>query len=188
MKKLFAMLVLVLSASCFAFDGARIKAEWTEEDLSTHTAGGTCFAISEERLLTAYHTVDKGKIYVETEDGWMRAKIIAHDPVIDVALIETNKKHGLKVLQLGDFPPVVLSASLRGAPIVDFDGEMSEICIKVKCAPGCSGGPIVSEGKVIGMLTRVMDLKDAKELTYGIGLCVPVNTLREFLRQNKMAL
>ena len=186
MKTLLAFVFALFCSSVFAIDGARITAKYTSENEEQRTAWGTCFAISENQVLTAYHTVTRGTLLVETDAGWIKAKIIRFDKDVDICLIETAVPHGLKVFAIHQQGGINVSGSLKGDPIEDKVGFLDEVRIRVRCAPGVSGGPIVENNKIIGMMIMATDPIDGEKDMYGTAICISASRITEFLNRKKV--
>lgn len=185
MRLLIALLFISISSS--AADATRIKAERTVgsgiKEVTT-TARGTCFAISKDIVVTAYHTVNEGQIFIETERGWMKGRILKFDEKLDICLIE-SKDHGLPILELEiKNDSVNMTASALGAPVESHDGDVKLIRFNIRCAPANSGAPVISEGKVVAMLIAVDDPIDIPNKIYGTAVCVPASKIIKMMSKS----
>lgn len=172
--------------------------------------GGTGFIVSSDGLiLTNKHVVadDAAEYTVVTNDGKQYvAKVLAQDPVNDLALIQIEAK-GLPTVTLGDsdkiaigqtvvaignslaqFPNTVTKGVVSGlgrrVTAGDNRGlsEVIEGAIQTDAAinPGNSGGPLVNlKGEVIGINTAV---SQAGQL---IGFAIPVNEAKRAITSVK---
>jgi len=136
-------------------------------------------------ILTNAHVARAPDLEIELWDGRiLQGEVRSKDPRRDLAAVQV-KATGLDAAPLGD------SDTLRTGELViavgnplGFAGALSTgtihsrsggwIRAAVQLAPGNSGGPLANaRGEVIGINTAIMN---------GLGLAVPVNTAREFLR------
>ena len=178
---------------------------------SQEVGGGTGFIISSDGLiLTNKHVVDiQGADYtVLTNDGQKYpAKILATDPVQDIAVLKIDKNN-LPVVNLGDsdnlqigqsviaignalgeFRNTVsvgvisgLSRSITASTDLGSQPEELENVIQTDAAinPGNSGGPLLNlSGQVIGINVAVA--QDAQN----IGFALPINIAKKDIQQVK---
>lgn len=172
--------------------------------------GGTGFIISSDgMILTNKHVVaDATAEYsvVTLDNKNYPAKILAADPILDVALIKIEAKN-LPVVTLGDSGKIqigqtviaigntlseyrntvtkgVISGVNRRVVAGDgqFGTEVIEQAIQIDAAinPGNSGGPLVNlRGEVIGMNTAVSNQGQS------IGFAIPINVAKPVIESVK---
>ena len=168
--------------------------------------GGSGFFVSSDGLIvTNKHVVDKKNVEytVFTNDGKKHnAKVIARDPVLDIALIKINPPtgEGFPFLTLGNSDPLqvgqsviaignalgefrntvsvgVISGLARSITAGDNSGkaEVLDHVIQTDAAinPGNSGGPLLDlKGKVIGVNVAVA------QGSQNIGFALPINSVK----------
>ncbi len=173
--------------------------------------GGTGFIISSDGLiLTNKHVVEdeQAEYTVLTNDGQKyTAKVLARDPVQDVAVIKIEKSN-LPVLKLGDSDNLEIGQTVIaiGNALAEFRNTVSvgvisglkrsvtasagyglaaeqlEGVIQTDAAinPGNSGGPLLNlKGEVIGINVAVA------QNAQGIGFALPVNQAKKDIDQVK---
>ena len=174
-----SLLLLGLCLNCVALDAARLRCELEPG----HFIWGTCFAVSEDMLLTACHTLtNANSVLVETEHGWEEASIEDADLKNDIALLK-RKRHGLRPLVLADHK-VTLIASNLGQRVEQLAGSVQRLIVEVRCAGGCSGAPVVVDGKVVGMAVACVGLPD-KDGYHEFCSCVPARDLLKFWEKHR---
>ena len=176
---------------------------WTKAPPSE--VSGTGFVIDGDRILTNAHVVEfASQIFVQPPNSAdkLRAEVVGISQGIDLAVIELRKekdrerfhaKH--KPLPLRDELPAIGSTvqavgyPLGGEQLSITEGVVSRIeytgyyqntaglRIQVDAAlnPGNSGGPVVMNGQVIGVVFSGMDAAE------NIGYVIPVEEVRAFL-------
>ena len=136
-------------------------------------------------ILTNAHVARAAELEVELWDGrCLRAQVTSRDTRRDLAALRVEAA-ALEAATLGD------SSAVRPGELViavgnplGFAGALSTgtihstadgwIRVGVQLAPGNSGGPLANaRGEVIGINTAILN---------GLGLAVPSNTARDFLR------
>jgi serine protease Do len=201
----------------FPFGGQEfILPKMKKEKEKTKIGGGSGFIVSADGyVLTCNHVVGDPEadytVIVDPKHKY-QAKILARDPLIDVAVLKINEKN-LPYLELGDSDKIELGETVVaiGNPLGEFEdtlsaGIVSGLSRKItaygglpfKAAslrgliqtdaainPGNSGGPLVNlEGKAIGINTAmVMGAQN-------IGFAIPINyakrTLEEVIKYGKI--
>ena len=175
---------------------------------------GTGSVVAPGRVLTNDHVVrgaekigvallgenqnrDRGKI-----DHWRSAKVLARDPVLDLALLEVDLPRGVASIALADSNGVDIGApayaighpypsgglwSLTegriGARRRDFDNAPGRDVFQTDAAinPGNSGGPLLDEqGAMIGINTSKIALKDFE----GLGFALQSNKACAWMQQH----
>lgn len=181
MKTVLPFILVLVSLNLFASDvvSARIKASWDAPD-GLHTAWGTCFAISDTEILTAYHTIDIGKIEIETDGKFVEATLLRHDEKLDIAILRV-KSHSLPILKL-KCDIATAHVSLKGEKVSSQSGIFSEFEIKMRVSVGASGAPVVLDGKVAGMIVKGTDIIDLTG-ECNAAKCVGYGVINEFLNK-----
>ncbi|MCC6034062.1 MAG: trypsin-like peptidase domain-containing protein [Desulfurococcaceae archaeon] len=159
---------------------------------------GSGFVIAPGYAITNAHVVrGASRVNVLFSDGYLSsARVVASDPVRDLALLKTEE-HGTP-LKLGDSDKlevgeIVLAIgsplgllensvsmgviSAVGRTIVSRDIVLEDV-IQTDAAinPGNSGGPLVNlEGEAIGVTTAIIPFAQ------GIGFAIPINTVKRFV-------
>lgn len=172
--------------------------------------GGTGFIISSDgMILTNKHVVEDEKaeyIVVTNEGGKYPAKVLARDPVQDVAILKVEKKDlpsvvlgdssGLQIGQtviaignaLGEFRNTVstgivsgLSRTIVASGAISGPEELREV-IQTDAAinPGNSGGPLLNlKGEVIGINSAIA------QGAQNIGFAIPINFVKKDIEDVK---
>lgn len=137
-------------------------------------------------ILTNAHVARTPELEVEFWDGrTQRAKILSLDRRRDLAALSVESATALEAVQVGDSDTIRTGELVIavGNPL-GFAGALSTGTLHsreggwlrsaVQLAPGNSGGPLANaRGELIGINTAIFN---------GLGLAVPSNTAREFLR------
>jgi S1-C subfamily serine protease len=199
----------------FGFDPKELYKQIPPEMFDEHgrikVGGGSGFFVSEDGfVLTNKHVVVDPKAdytVVSTEGKKFHAKVVARDPINDVAIlkvegnnlpcIELGESSGLELGQtvvaignaLGQFQNTVSSGIISGlsrhiTAQADMDGRQQELrgVIQTDAAinPGNSGGPLVdADGKAIGINSAVV---------FGaqnIGFAIPINAAKKAMADVK---
>lgn len=206
----------VLKSLPFFVPGAQKKLKIPKDEIDENgmvkTGSGSGFIASPEGIVVSNRHVignHAGKYLVITSDGKKYdARVIARDPISDVAILKIEDHNKFPVLKLGDssklelgetvlaagnalgiFQNTVSSGIISGlarsiAAQVDFESPMQEIhgLIQTDAAinPGNSGGPLVNlKGEVIGI--NVAIIFGAQN----IGFTLPINTVKKDLEDIK---
>lgn len=172
---------------------------WTKA--APQESSGTGFVIEGKRILTNAHVVTyPSQIYVQAYQSSQRvpAKVVATSPAMDLAIVEVEDESFFDdrpALPLDDaLPRVKAAVNVYGYPIggdqisvtegiasrVEYtpyyhDAAGLRIQIDAALNPGNSGGPAISDGKVIGV--AFMGLARAEN----IGYLIPSVEVRAFL-------
>jgi S1-C subfamily serine protease len=190
--------------SCIAADAVRIKYTYRHDVHGEVTGHGTAFPIAKRQLITAAHTVldSKGNahltvVFEHQAHGvtiWLPAKVEWADKDTDLALLAIDLD--LEPFALADQgPKVTQKLSLVGAPsggeIVALIGLTSDVWVRgwakhvamtAGFGHGMSGGPVLADGQVVGMISAGK-LKDDGKLDDKVCFFVPVEVIRSILRQ-----
>ncbi|PYE51815.1 S1C family serine protease [Deinococcus yavapaiensis] len=145
------------------------------------------------RVLTNHHVVARrNDVKLAREDGsWMEARVVASDPALDLALLETKaslpfvRVGDSRALRLGELvfalghpwgrPWVLTHGVVSGLGEVRFGRAPREfVRSDVRLAPGNSGGPLVNaSGEVIGVNSMVWGGR--------LGVAVPAHVAHAWL-------
>jgi len=168
---------------------------------SVRRSSGSGAIISGNRILTNAHVV-ANQTFLEVQRYGERkryiAKVLSVSHQADMALLEVEEKSffaGIKPLELGVLPQVEQKIVVYGFPMggntlsvttgvvsriehhrYAHSGE-SFLAIQVDAAvnPGNSGGPALSDGKIVGVVMQNLSKSQ------NIGYLVPVNMVKHFL-------
>ncbi len=115
---------------------------------------GTCFAVDPHHLVTAAHVAkDSGTLWIEKGDTWVKATRLRVDHKTDIALVETSESFEVTALAPEtQGMPATLYGSCEGAPITAISGIVDNHVLENRVQPGCSGGPVLQGGHIVGML------------------------------------
>lgn len=179
------------------------ESPWTK--LPPEEISGTGFVIEGDRILTNAHVVEQAsQIFVQPPNSAdkLRAEVVGISQGIDLAVIQLRRDSERETfheshppLALRDTLPEVggtvqaIGYPLGGEQISITEGVVSRIeytsyynntaglRIQVDAAlnPGNSGGPVVMDGEVIGVVFSGMDAAE------NIGYVIPVDEVRAFL-------
>jgi len=162
---------------------------------------GTGFIIREDGLiLTNNHVIDHADVIkvqlTETGKESFDAKLVGHDPRLDIALIKIDAKRKLPFVKLGTSAGVQVGewvaafgnpygyghtmtkgiVSALGREIDELNSLAPFIQTDASINPGNSGGPLVNTaGEVIGVNTAI----DARG--QGIGFVIPIDNVKAVL-------
>jgi len=195
----------------FPFYGEEfIFPKFKKEKEKTKIGGGSGFIVSEDGyILTCNHVVSDPEadytVIISPKEKYP-AKVLARDPLVDIAVLKINAKKPLPYLELGDSDKIELGEQVLaiGNPLGEFEdtlsaGIVSGLSRKITAYggipfkattlrgliqtdaainPGNSGGPLVNmEGKVIGINTAmVMGAEN-------IGFAIPINYAKKILEE-----
>ena len=170
-----------------------------------HPSSGTGVLIdSTGIILTSSHVIgDATTVYVSLSDGRKdKAAVIGRTgDNSDLALLKVSfgtplpylnladsakVKVGQKVLSIGN--PFGFERSLSTGIVSRLDFERDRIQTDAAINPGCSGGPLLdTRGNVIGINVAIFNPNKqgayVDRTNIGIGFAVPVNTVKDFLRE-----
>jgi S1-C subfamily serine protease len=161
---------------------------------------GSGAVIDGHRILTAAHVVDDQTLVQVRRNGTTRkltARVAFVSHWADLALLEVDDPtffEGAPALELGDLPPVQQQVAALGFPnggetlsitagvVARVEHELylhsaqSLLAIQMDAAiaPGSSGGPLVWDGRIVGVA-----MQGYKDSTIGSAVAVPV--IRQFL-------
>ncbi|MFH1147920.1 MAG: trypsin-like peptidase domain-containing protein [Pseudomonadota bacterium] len=172
---------------------------WTRQNPREVVATGT--AIEENRILTNAHVVAyASQIYVQSYQSAERvsARVLAVAPGIDLALLAVDDPsffdNCLALSFAGQLPKAKDTVNVYGYPLggeelsitegivsriiygpMQFNQPCLQVQIDAALNPGNSGGPAVSKGKMIGLVSSKMMKAES------IGYLIPVEEIRMFL-------
>jgi hypothetical protein len=153
MRSLLLSLIILISPFIFAGDVTRIRAE-REEGGAILTQHGTAFFL-EGYVVTASHVVDKGDLFVERKEGWIRCEIVYKNENSDLAVLKTS----VPTTPLKKFKELTgCFASIQSTPIRVYDVKMKtdKLALILGFNHGGSGGPIYKDGKFVGMCVSML--------------------------------
>ena len=168
------------------------------------TGSGFIYKIKSKKayILTNNHVIDDGEIKITNSKGeTVRGKVLGADEVLDIAVIEIDKKYAPQKAIIGSSEKTkvgdtiytvgspmnrnysgtitkgILSGKNRDVPATteDDDEEMIMHVLQFDAAvnPGSSGGPLINEkGEVIGICL----MKLIEEEIEGMGFAIPIET------------
>ncbi len=196
--KLLCLLLLCLSASAREpISAVRLRYERTSGD-AIITGHGTAFGVAKRYLLTAKHNVldEKGNPYktlkIEIDGEWRKCSVAAFDEVLDVCVLKSSADAPVFELAESDAlegAKVDLQGSPRGIPILNrcgvlkqaFDQGILRLCARLEFDHGDSGGPLLVDGKVIGM--AVSGVPKDGDIDKTTCVYLPVSALRKFIQE-----
>jgi hypothetical protein len=190
--------LLLLATSLNAAEVARLRYERMEGS-AVVTGHGTAFCIAENQLLTAAHNIldehgnPRETIKLEIDGTWIKAVVIRHDADLDIALLKCKAEFRPLLLAQADAgrgAVLTLIGSKRGETLTihsgkvirPFDAGSAKTRMKVSdFARGESGGPVLLDNKVIGIVIS-SDVKKG-DADPDVCLFMPLSAIREFLKQ-----
>lgn len=149
-------------------------------------------------VVTNAHCVHHRRLSVRTGDGRsLDANVVAHDPRLDLALLETPALRGrapvlgdVESLRAGELllalghplgvPGALALGVLHAVARDPRSGGVRWICADVRLAPGNSGGPLAdAAGRIVGINTMIAG---------GLGLAIPTPVVQRFVARVRPAL
>lgn len=159
---------------------------------------GTGFLLDEQTLVTNRHVVEGyGRLELETWDGQrLNPNVVAVGNTADLSIVQIDSGVGEAIELAPEDPPAETEVQAVGyalggpqrvtqGEIVDYvenpnlgnSGPVMRVDISIK--PGNSGGPLIDpSGRVVGVVYAI-------EIATGLGLVVPVSTLRNALNSDE---
>jgi hypothetical protein len=139
-----------------------------------HIQCGTAAVLDDLLVVTCKHVVeDRGVVMVEDSEGWVICKVLKEDADFDLAYMEPARK--LKPVKR-DLNGTHIFGSALGEPIKAHDAELigSASAASKGFDHGCSGAPIVKDGKLVGITTAgrafagafIVDQQDRKTAVF----------------------
>lgn len=146
----------------------RVDATNPMTGVATVLGYGSTINIGNDEFITASHCVDfavQTELFIRTKDGWMECTKLACDRELDVALIRCKTHIDNPAIKLDDKEHSAGAAKVYGTPWgagkQRYDAELTPSktrgllrgphLLSPQVCPGCSGGAIVFDHKVIGM-------------------------------------
>lgn len=165
------------------------------------SCGTGCIIDKKGIILTSAHVVDSGENLVVTLSNGQdyKAKILKQfDSNKDIVLLKVNTPMELKTVKLGDSEkikvgqkvlaignPFGFNGTLTQGIISRIDFSKNRIQTDAAINPGSSGGPLLNKnGEIIGINQAIYN-PDNNISNIGIGFAIPINTVKEYLIQNK---
>ena len=175
---------------------------WTS--IISRATGSGCI-IDGDKILTNAHVVAHHTYIEVLKNGDTKkyeAKVLSINHQADLALITVKDKSffkGTKALKIGDLPALQQKVDVYGFPeggstlsitsgvisriehqIYAYSGaKLLAIQIDAAVNPGNSGGPAISEGKVVGIVMQ------GKIRSQNIGYIIPTNVIKHYLTDLK---
>lgn len=213
MKNLMVILILFLSSiPVLAFDREELSIISLYEKINpaivcvdSHVSDGIscgtgCIIDKRGIILTSAHVVDVGKNVVVTMFNGQdyNAKVIKRlGENKDIALLKIDVptelktvkfgnsekiKVGQKVLAIGN--PFGFNGTLTQGIISRIDYTKNRIQTDAAINPGSSGGPLLNrDGEIIGINQAIYN-PDNNISNIGIGFAIPINLVKEYLKEN----
>lgn len=213
MKKLIITLILFFSSiPVFAFDREELSIISLYEKINpaivcvdSHVSDGIscgtgCIIDKRGIILTSAHVIDVGKNVVVTMCNGQdyNAKVIKRlGENKDIALLKIDVptelktvkfgnsekiKVGQKVLAIGN--PFGFNGTLTQGIISRIDYTKNRIQTDAAINPGSSGGPLLNrDGEIIGINQAIYN-PDNNISNIGIGFAIPINLVKEYLKEN----
>lgn len=166
------------------------------------SCGTGCIIDKSGIILTSAHVVDIGKNIIVTMSNGQdyNAKIIKHlGNNKDIAILKINVPIELKTVKLGNSEkikvgqkvfaignPFGFNGTLTQGIISRIDYSKNRIQTDAAINPGSSGGPLLnSNGEIIGINQAIFN-PDNNISNIGIGFAIPINTIKEYLKEEKI--
>ncbi len=175
-----------------------IRQPWTS--IISRATGSGCI-IDGNKILTNAHVVTHQTYLEVLKNGDTKkyeAKVLSVNHEADLALITVKDKSffkGTKALRIGDLPALQQKVDVYGFPeggstlsitsgvisriehqvYVHSGAKLLAIQIDAAVNPGNSGGPAISEGKVVGIVMQ------GKRSSQNIGYIIPTNVIKHYL-------
>lgn len=159
---LFLTCSLVLSADALSVKGVEYAG-------TSEVAGwGRGVAVGKRLVITARHVildsldVNYRTPMVQVKDKWHEAKIVGEDKENDLVLLELPKEVKLESTEALELPPMQVLGDIglnpstrRNVTITSFIMDVEDLPVKTASdVGGLSGGPVVVEGRLIGIVSR----------------------------------
>lgn len=163
------------------------------------SCGTGCIIDSRGIILTSAHVVDKGNNVIVTMYNGQDydAKVIKRfGNNEDIVLLKINVPKKLKTVKLGNSEklkvgqkvlaignPFGFNGTLTLGIISRIDFAKNRIQTDAAINPGSSGGPLLNtKGEIIGINQAIYN-PDNNISNIGIGFAIPINTIKEFLKE-----
>lgn len=194
------LMLLLLTPPAYALPGPGLSATvtvWSDDGEDRFL--GSAFALNDgDQVVTNDHVVGKAAhVQLETSDGQrLRARVVARDPLRDLALLEPETPLPGALRAAGTAPTAGEATYAVGAPMgtglaltsgiisalnrqIDPQQPVRYLQHSAPVNPGSSGGPLLNAaGQVIGINTRIVD---GSRYFVGIAYAIPVEDILAFL-------
>lgn len=175
------------------------------------TSTATAFMVAPRLLMTVNHAlINRDRVYVGIGRGskFTRARVIAHDERLDLALLEADIAGAPLAIAPWESVPIGIEVMALGFPRSGSAGEQritygivngehrqggrnDWFQLSAEIHRGNSGGPVIAvDGSVIGMISHKLDaLKTAEkvnDLPQNVNFALKSRHLIEFLRQHSV--
>ncbi len=179
-----------LRTTRFDTDGTRING-WGSAVSINLTAEGS-YMLTAAHCVTSKTEVIKS-IEIETLNGWVPVSINKIDEELDICLLTSPKLNtGLDLgnvdLKLGD--DLIITGCPEGIPPVSYNGKFLENNDLKRVArvtsgfkPGFSGGSVIYDNKLIGIITNGFLNKDKKGMDGRYAVYLPMRRILQFLKE-----
>lgn len=164
------------------------------------SCGTGCIIDKNGIILTSAHVIDVGENIVVTMYNGQdyNAKVLCHlGENKDIALLKINVPIELKTVKLGDSAkikvgqkvlaignPFGFNGTLTQGIISRIDYAKNRIQTDAAINPGSSGGPLLNKnGEIIGINQAIYN-PDNNISNIGIGFAIPINLVKEYLKDS----
>lgn len=214
MKKTFLILIYLLALPSFGFDKEEQAIISLYEKINPAivcvdsqvsdgiSCGTGCIIDKRGIILTSAHVVDLGKNIVVTMSNGQdyNAKVLQRfGDKKDIALLKIDVPMELKTVKLGNSEkikvgqkvlaignPFGFNGTLTQGIISRIDYSKNRIQTDAAINPGSSGGPLLNKnGEIIGINQAIYN-PDNNISNIGIGFAIPINLVKEYLKENKL--
>ena len=176
-----------------------------DSQLSRGMSCGTgCIIDKSGLILTSAHVIESGKNIIVTMSNGQNynAKIFKRfDDNEDIVLLKIFVPKELKTVKFGDSEkikvgqkvlaignPFGFNGTLTQGIISRIDYAKNRIQTDAAINPGSSGGPLLNKkGEIIGINQAIFN-PDNNISNIGIGFAIPINVVKEYLRNRKYAI
>lgn len=172
------------------------------QKLGIGSTGGSGFIIEGNKILTNAHVIANHtfvQVQLAGEEKRYTAEVVAVADICDIALLQIkdeNFQRKVVPLKLGDLPSILDEVQVHGFPAggeelsitmgvvsrIEHDYYSQSWASFLSCQldaavnPGNSGGPVISEGKVVGMIMQGNDdLENSNSF-------IPIDLIKHFLK------
>lgn len=212
MKQIYILIIaIIMSTPVFAFDREeqafvnlykKINPAivCVDSQISDGLSCGTgCIIDKSGIILTSAHVIESNSVVVTMANGQnYTAKVIKKfGENKDIALLKINVPRDLKTVKLGDSEkikvgqkvlaignPFGFNGTLTQGIISRIDYSKNRIQTDAAINPGSSGGPLLNKrGEIIGINQAIYN-PDNNISNIGIGFAIPINVVKEYLKES----